>query len=363
VQLKRGMSAEEIRDNLSTNEGVGFFFSATSWKSLGQFLDNAGPKSKMLEDFLWNLGPFIDSPIRIDNKIVGANIIWPLPVPLWLGSKKAIRRFRESHYIAGLKLAEKCGIRMVSLGAAIPYLSSYGKLDKGGSNVGITVGHTASVYFLRQILIKVVNHLSLKLDRVKIAIFGAAGTIGWILSNEIAKLRPNHLILIDLKKTKGSLNRLTADILGKGFSSLSNHIFTDSASLPDFDGAVIVSTSSVPYLTEEALLKSFFWIDDSHPRSVSLEAERSTKGKTLYLECYARGPDGFDAGFPFELPSKQDTYACFTEGWLAWKEGHVGDFYTGSADSSSIDKMSPEILKCGFSVGPLIGKDGHMLLE
>jgi len=93
-----------------------------------------------------------------------------------------------------------------------------------------------------------------------------------------------------------------------------------------------------------------------------LAAEQATRGKTLYLECYARGPQGFDSGFPFELPTRQDCYACFSEGWAAWEKGHTGDLYTGLPSLEFVNAMGDELSKCGFSVGPLTGKDGHLIL-
>jgi hypothetical protein len=84
--------------------------------------------------------------------------------------------------------------------------------------------------------------------------------------------------------------------------------------LPDFDGAILASSTSVPYLSVADLKRARFWIDDSHPRAASVEAELACRGHTLYIECFARGPAGLDTAFPFRRPSTRDCYTCFAEG-------------------------------------------------
>ena len=132
-------------------------------------------------------------------------------------------------------------------------------------------------------------------------------------------------------------------------------------SLPDFDGAVLVSNNTVPFLAAEHLRKAKFWIDDSHPRAASVEAEQATRKETLYIECYASAPDGVDTDFPFNLPSTNDCYTCFAEGYLAWKEKIDHDYVTGVPEVSKISKVASLLQKYKFDVGPFFGKSGAII--
>lgn len=91
---------------------------------------------------------------------------------------------------------------------------------------------------------------------------------------------------------------------------------------------------------------------------MGLDAEQSTRGETLYVECYGRGPEGLDTGFPFRLPTPRDCFACFAEGYVAWAEGYEADFVTGPPSLVSINSVGDLLAKHGFAAGPLFGKDG-----
>ena len=144
---------------------------------------------------------------------------------------------------------------------------------------------------------------------------------------------------------------------------ISIYCFEASTAMPKFDGAILVSNNSVPFLTENDLKTAKFWIDDSHPRAASLEAELGSRNDTLYVECYARGPEGFNTDFPFRLPSMQDCYTCCAEGYVSWKEGINEDFVTGIPDVEKIDLVDKLLDKYDFNLGPFSGKNGDPILQ
>ena len=102
-------------------------------------------------------------------------------------------------------------------------------------------------------------------------------------------------------------------------------------------------------------------IDDSHPRAASLEAELGSRNDTLYVECYIRGPKDFNRVCPCRLPSLQDCYTCFAEGYVAWKEGISEDFVIGIPDVEKIDLVDRLLDKYKFNLGPFSGKNGDMI--
>ena len=131
--------------------------------------------------------------------------------------------------------------------------------------------------------------------------------------------------------------------------------------MPEFDGAVLVSNNTVPFLNANNLRRAKFWIDDSHPRAASIEAEKATRNETLYVECYASAPEGVNTDFPFNLPSTNDCYTCLAEGYLAWKEKINSDYVTGIPDVTKISKVALLLDKYNFDIGPFFGKSGVVI--
>ncbi|CAH2918488.1 MAG: FIG00467485: hypothetical protein [uncultured Paraburkholderia sp.] len=335
LTLKHTLHPEQIRDNLPARQGgVGFLFHATDWDTLSFSFHNVKTRNASFEEELWRTPPFIASPIYSGSQMIGANIACPVPLELWLGSPRGIKRFRETQFFTALELARQAGLNMVAMGASTPYACNYGALPRQIKPPHITTGHAATAAMLKDWAIHCSNELDLEFGKTKLALFGAAGRLGTTVAKYLLyKEAPREL--------------MAADLLGH--TKVSVHTFSPDRPLPQFDGAILASSTSVPYLTAADLKRARFWIDDSHPRAASVEAELASRGHTLYIECLARGPAGLDSRFPFRLPSTRDCYTCFAEGYAAWQEGIASDFIIGSPPVWSVSYTHGLLKKYGFS--------------
>lgn len=363
LTLKHAIHPEQIRDNLPARQGgVGFLFHATDWDTLSFSFDHVKPRSAAFEEELWNTTPFIASPIYSGSQMIGANIACPVPLEMWLGSPRGIKRFREKQFFPALELAREAGLNMVAMGASTPYACNYGALPRPIKPPYITTGHAATAAMLKDWATHCCERLGLEFGNTRLALFGAAGRLGTTVAKYLLyKDAPKELVLIDLPDkiallTDQANELLASDLLGK--SRVSVHTFSPDTPLPQFDGAILASSTSVPYLTADDLRRAQFWIDDSHPRAASVEAELASRGETLYIECFARGPAGLDTAYPFRLPSTRDCYTCFAEGFSAWQEGIASDFIIGSPPVWSVSYTHGLLKKNGFTVGPFHGKNG-----
>ncbi|WMY06809.1 hypothetical protein [Paraburkholderia phenoliruptrix] len=366
LTLKHALHPEQIRDNLPARQGgVGFLFHATDWDTLSFSFHNVKARNASFEEELWRTRPFIASPIYSGSQMIGANIACPVPLELWLGSPRGIKRFRETQFFPALELARQAGLNMVAMGASTPYACNYGALPRQIKPPHITTGHAATAAMLKDWAIHCCNELDLEFGKTKLALFGAAGRLGTTVAKYLLyKEAPRELVLIDLPDKASLLadqarDLMAADLLGH--TKVSVHTFSPDRPLPQFDGAILASSTSVPYLSAADLKRARFWIDDSHPRAASVEAELASRGHTLYIECFARGPAGLDSRFPFRLPSTRDCYTCFAEGYAAWQEGIASDFIIGSPPVWSVSYTHGLLKKYGFSVGPFHGKDGSAI--
>lgn len=338
-------------------------FHATSWDTLDKIFTHVPPRQEIDESALWNMPPFVGSAIYQNNQIIGANIVMPVPLDLWISRPKMIKELRKKQLFPALRLAKECGLNMVALGASTPYACNYGKLPRSVDGPNITTGHAATAAMLKKWASYASEQTNLEFNSIKLAVFGAAGRLGKAVSRYLAfEDTPRELVLIDLPDKVNLLKELAKEI-----HTYNKHInisimgLDKNKSLPDFDGAVLVSNNTVPFLAAEHLRKAKFWIDDSHPRAASVEAEQATRNETLYIECYASAPDGVDTDFPFNLPSTNDCYTCFAEGYLAWKEKIDHDYVTGIPEVSKISKVASLLQKYKFDVGPFFGKSGAVI--
>ncbi len=322
-------------------------------------------KDAAVKEALWNTPPFIASPIYVGNQLIGANISMPLPMELWISRPSTLKAFRKRQLFPALRLADACGLGMVALGASTPYACNYGRLPRPLANPSITTGHAATAAMLKRWAVHASAETNLNFGTIRLAVFGAAGRLGKAVSRFIGYAEtPSELILIDLPDKIEILKGLAAEIVDiSPWQGPQVSVFgiDGSRTLPAFDGAVLVSSNTVPYLSATDLRRARFWIDDSHPRAASLAAEEATRGDTLYIECYARGPEGLNTEFPFRLLTPRDCYTCFAEGYLAWKENIAGDFVTGIPDITRIAKVSDLLEEYGFTLGPFCGKSGGVI--
>jgi predicted amino acid dehydrogenase len=367
LALKHVIHPEEIRDNLPQGQGgIGFMFHATDWDTLSFSFHNVKQRDALFEEELWNTKPFIASPIYQGSQLIGANIACPVPLEMWLGSPRGIKRFRETQFFPALELARQAGLNMVAMGASTPYACNYGALPRPIKPPHITTGHAATAAMLKDWAVHCCNELDMEFGNTKLALFGAAGRLGTTVAKYVLyKDAPKELVLIDLPDKVNLLRDqaqelLASDLLGK--SKVSIHTFSPDTPLPQFDGAILTSSTSVPYLTAADLKRARFWIDDSHPRAASVDAELASRDHTLYIECFARGPAGLDTKFPFRLPTTRDCYTCFAEGYSAWQEGIASDFIIGSPPVWSVSYTHSLLKKYGFAVGPFHGKNGSPII-
>jgi predicted amino acid dehydrogenase len=321
------------------------------------------PRNEIDESVLWNTPPFVGSPIYKDKQIIGANIVMPVPIDLWISRPRMIKELRKKQLFPALRLAKECGLNMVALGASTPYACNYGKLPRSTDDPNITTGHAATAAMLKKWAISASEQTNLEFSNIKLAVFGAAGRLGKAVSRYLGyDETPRELLLIDLPDKVNLLKDLAKEIQSQNKSIKVSILGLDnSKSIPAFDGAVLVSNNTVPFLSADDLRSAKFWVDDSHPRAASIAAEEATRNDTLYIECYATAPEGVNTDFPFNLPSTNDCYTCFAEGYLAWQEKVDSDYVTGIPEVPKIAKVASLLEKYRFDVGPFFGKSGAVI--
>ncbi len=353
LKLKTYWPPAEIKAKLDGRGGVGFVFHATDHDTI-----SLGTRTgEYSEDALWTHGPVIGSPIFFGNEVVGAHIIAPPPAFLWVGSHSGIKRFRQQCYEPGLRMAEEAGLTHLGLAALVPFATNHGQYKREMFGGVMTTGHAATVATIWHTVQALSDTLDFDPARLRYAIFGAAGSIGsntvrWLISNGVS-----DLILVDKPERYQHLLALANELVSPTVNiALASG---DLGSLPPFDIGIIATSSTTPWIGQELLAKAPVWIDDSHPRAATLEAEQTLQSSVMYLECFLRGPHGLCQVFPFRLPTSRDCYSCFAEAFISWQMKMDYDFAVGPVKLHQIAVMSRLLPEHEFRPGPFTSKGGQ----
>jgi predicted amino acid dehydrogenase len=353
LKLKSLWTPAEVKSRLDGRGGVGFVFHATDHDTI-----SLGTKAgEYSEDALWGHGPIIGSPIFFENEVVGAHLIAPPPANLWAGSHSGIKRFRKQCYEPSLHMAEEAGLTHLGLAALVPFATNHGQYKRKVFSGVMTTGHAATVATIWYTVQALSETLDFDPAKQRYAIFGAAGSIGsntvrWLINNGIS-----DLILVDKPERYQHLLALANELVSPQVNiALSSG---DLGSFPPFDIGIIATSSTTPWIGAEFLAKAPIWIDDSHPRAATIEAEQKLSSSVMYLECFLRGPHGLCQVFPFRLPTSRDCYSCFAEAFVSWQMKMDYDFAVGTVKLHQIAAMNKLLAEHGFHAGPFTGKGGQ----
>jgi len=365
-KLKNVIDPEEIRAQLPGEAGgVGFLFHVTEWDDLSLLFEGGDERSVERERALWDEKPFIASPIRLNGQVIGANIVCPVPPEFWLDSPSGIKRFRETQFFPALELARLAGLKMVALGGSTPYVCSYGTLLRDPKSPHITTGHAATAAMLKEWVMECCDQTAINFSGAKIALFGAADKLGSTVAKYLCyKDTPKEIILIDTPDKLKLLQALANNLMMSELvvrPKISIHAVDPTTSLPAFDGAILTSGMNASFLTASNLNAAKFWIDDLHSHTVNTEAKLASRDNTLYIDCFARGPAGLEAVYPFHMATKQDCFPCLAEGFVAWQEEIDADFVVGSPSVWTVAHTHNLLHKHGFQVGPVFGKNDESI--
>ena len=143
----------------------------------------------------------------------------------------------------------------------------------------VTRWHALYVLFNKNWVMVACEKTQLQRFDLSLSVFCAVGGLGKAVSRYIAhNSLPKEIILIDSLNKINLLTNLAAEIQQYNRAEdvkVSIYVIVKQKSLPIFDGAILVSNHTVPFLAAEDLPKAHFWTDHSDYRLASIEAEVS----------------------------------------------------------------------------------------
>jgi predicted amino acid dehydrogenase len=298
-------------------------------------------------------------PITV-SKIDGASSLntqkaidgWVISIPVTAKQMMDDREVALKHIIKAAKLAKKKGAQIIGLGALTASLSRGGIDIKKAVDINITTGRIYTSHIVTETALKAMRETGIPIDKVKVGVVGAAGSIGTACAQILALQGVRHISLIDISSKHSKVEQVHRELI-----STHPHITVDDeydlGKLSTCD--VIIAATNHP----EALIKSehvkqeAIIVDDAQPSDVDEEIFINRKD-VLALEGGVVHAPKINTHFNFGLKHKTDIFSCLAEAIILASLDHRSDFQVGtllSVSKSDIDKISDAAKMLGFTVG------------
>lgn len=256
----------------------------------------------------------------------------------------ALRRIRQA-----VRLASKKGARIIGLGALTSSVSR-GGLDvvNSGFDIAVTTGHAYTALNITEYVSALQRRLNILKKSLKIAIIGAAGSVGSTCAKLLARDGYTDLLLIDVQRKHDRFIKLPDELkkVNQGVQSITSHTIDDVRNA-DF----IITATNAP----EAVVRSkhvqpgTFIIDDAQPSDIADDV--FDREDVVVLEAGAVHTPGITANFNMGLLGKYDNFCCMAEVLILaskyWDKHYVID----RATLELVDEISKEGDNLGFTLG------------
>ncbi|MBI1754977.1 hypothetical protein HYR65_01695 [Candidatus Azambacteria bacterium] len=243
--------------------------------------------------------------IRGGRRIRGAIIAIPMTAAQMIEQKSRAKKkiFRAARF------AEKLGAVVIGLGAYTSSLTDNGDDVKEVTDAAVTNGNTFTAIASAENISRIVSGAGKELGRMRIAILGATGSVGGILSRILLRAGAQELLLVS--RTLINLEALKST-LAKQFPGRAIDISTDPASLVSADFVVLATNSPAALIQTEHLKKGAIVYDISQPKNITKSVISARRDCRFYEGGMVVSPPAID--YHFKFPLKQgNVFACLAE--------------------------------------------------
>ncbi len=253
----------------------------------------------------------------------------------------ALKKIRSALY-----LARGRGVKIVGLGGLTSSLSK-GGLDLLDIPINITTGHAYTAYNVCQNLFKITEIFGIEEKKLRVAVVGAAGSVGSTSSLLISRHGYKSITLIDLKRKHNIFDQLSADI--KKINPDINIIISDSVrDIKGCDFVITATNTAEALVTSEMVEDGMVIIDDAQPSDIHIDVLKMES--VLVVEAGVVSTPGINSNFNYGLKNRTDNFCCMAELLILasfnWKDHYV----INRATLKHVDEMSEKGEKIGFTI-------------
>ncbi|OWK27028.1 MAG: hypothetical protein US76_00155 [Parcubacteria group bacterium GW2011_GWA2_38_13b] len=276
---------------------------------------------------------------------------WIIIVPMTPHQMTENRDLARKRIIQAAYLSARKGARIMGLGGLTASFSRGGlditeALAKSKTKIGITAGRAYTSWTVTENVFTIADILGLNLEKMKVAIVGAAGSIGSACASILLKRGVKNILLIDLGRKKEFLDKLIQDHKNVYDTSL----ISISHQIPDIKECdIIISATNAPEakIRSEDLAAGSVVVDDAQPSDVDPEIVK-TRDDVLVIEGGVIHAPGINPHFNIGLKHKEDIYCCLAEIMILAYADWQDNFSTGRLTFDSIEKIVDISNELGF---------------
>lgn len=267
---------------------------------------------------------------------------------------------RKRKILQAALLAKKLGANIIGMGGLIASFAEGGKwLSRQIPDVGFSTGHAYTIGNIARIVNQIAKEVGLDILKSKIAIVGAAGSIGSGCAKLMSNRNPKELILIDTNgfDIKRRLRELK-NFIRKKYSSIKVETSFELNKLKRADLVIIATNSPSSIIKAEYLKKGAIVIDDAFPKNTSKDLLRERKDFILLEGGIMKLPSSIDVYSSRNMPdlldlpltraiSCKETYGCFAEILVLSLQNHIDNYGLGYSSLG----LAKEIISAGDTFG------------
>lgn len=254
----------------------------------------------------------------------------------------ALKKIRSALY-----LAKGRGVNIVGLGGLTASLSAGGE-KLTDIDINITTGHGYTAFNVCQNLFKLTDLLNLSKDKTKVAIVGAAGSVGSTSAMIIARAGYNHIRLIDLRRKTALFEDLEKDLihLNPNIKIESSDIVAD---ISDSDFVITATNAPEALITTSLVRDGMVIIDDAQPSDIHPDVLKLEN--VLVIEAGVVHTPNIHSNFNYGLKSRTDNFCCMAELLILASYKWDGHYIIKKATLDHVDHISKMGEKLEFKVG------------
>lgn len=311
--------------------------------------------------FEYHWPPAIVSPITgltdaHGEPILGYVIGIPMsPEAMMKDRAQALRQIRR-----GVRLARAHGARIIGLGALTSSLSRGGLDLVDIPDIAITTGHAFTGYTVSQTLLTLMARAQVPPATAHVAIVGAAGSIGTISTQLLARAGVRHFTLIDIPRKRQKVDLLIQELRASHPNCIAD--YHDDLSVLQQTPFIVTATN-----TPEALVKTVHVapgtviVDDAQPSDI--EDALWNSDDVLVAAAGAVYTPGISSHFPMGLAGREDNYCCLAEVLALAHERKVEHFVIQSPTLAMVDTVAATAERLHFRVADIQGPRGYIPTE
>lgn len=269
--------------------------------------------------------------------------------------EKALKKIRNATYLARGK-----GVAIIGLGGLTSSLSGGGHRLLDIEGINITTGHAYTAYNVTETLFKVAEEFNAPKDRVVVGIVGAAGSVGSLCTEIIARAGYAHLVLIDIDRKLEQVREQTTELVGLN-PYVHVEVTSDIQKVRDCDFVITATNTPEALITPELVSDGQVIVDDAQPSDIHSDVLKISD--VLVLEAGVVHTPDVHSNFNYGLKNRTDNFCCMAELLILASHSWNNHYVVRRATLAHVDEISAWGKELGFKVASFQNFQESITLE